>query len=257
MGLTILSLGAGVQSSTMALMAEHGELETPDCAIFADTGWEPLPVYEWLTKLLLEVQSYPVYIVRNGNIRDDLVAMSKGKRARFAAIPFFTWNGGMGRRQCTREYKVQPITKKIRELGGKKNHDVDLWIGISLDKHRRMKPNRVKWIHSNWPLIEKRMSRHDCLNWIADQGYDEPPKSSCTGCPFHNDLYWRDLKERHPEDFADAVEIDRVIRRMPKFDNEQYMHRSLFPLDEVDFRTPEDMGQYSLFGSDCEGMCGV
>ena len=44
-GVKILSLGAGVQSSTMALMAEHGELETPDCAIFADTGWEPLPEY--------------------------------------------------------------------------------------------------------------------------------------------------------------------------------------------------------------------
>lgn len=36
----ILSLGAGVQSSTLALMAEHGEIEKPDYAIFADTGWE-------------------------------------------------------------------------------------------------------------------------------------------------------------------------------------------------------------------------
>ena len=253
----ILSLGAGVQSSTMALMAEHGELETPDCAIFADTGWEPRAVYDWLEKLLKEIKSFPVYKVMHGNIRDDLVAVSKEERADFVPIPFFTWNGGMGRRQCTREYKVSPITKKIRELGGKKNNPVELWIGISLDECRRMKPNRVKWIHNKWPLVKKRLSRHDCLEWLADQGYAEPPKSSCIGCPFHSDLYWHDLKENYPADFADGVEIDRVIRRMPKFDNEQYMHRSLFPLDEVDFRTPEDMGQYSLFGSDCEGMCGV
>ena len=39
--LRILSLGAGVQSTTLALMAAHGEVEAPDCAIFADTGWEP------------------------------------------------------------------------------------------------------------------------------------------------------------------------------------------------------------------------
>ena len=41
----ILSLGAGVQSSTMALMADQGAFgKKPDAAIFADTGWEPTPV---------------------------------------------------------------------------------------------------------------------------------------------------------------------------------------------------------------------
>ena len=40
--LRVLSLGAGVQSTTLALMAAHGEIDPmPDCAIFADTGWEP------------------------------------------------------------------------------------------------------------------------------------------------------------------------------------------------------------------------
>ena len=43
-----LSLGAGVQSSTLALMIAHGELEPVDAAIFADTGWEPKKVYVWL-----------------------------------------------------------------------------------------------------------------------------------------------------------------------------------------------------------------
>jgi len=42
MRLRALSLGAGVQSTTLALMAAHGEIgPMPDCAIFADTGWEP------------------------------------------------------------------------------------------------------------------------------------------------------------------------------------------------------------------------
>ncbi|MBK8468120.1 MAG: hypothetical protein IPL32_20085 [Chloracidobacterium sp.] len=45
----IISLGAGVQSSTMALMAAHGEITPiPDCAIFADTQAEPQSVYTWL-----------------------------------------------------------------------------------------------------------------------------------------------------------------------------------------------------------------
>ena len=41
----ILSLGAGVQSSTLALMIAHGELPMVDHAIFADTGAEPAGVY--------------------------------------------------------------------------------------------------------------------------------------------------------------------------------------------------------------------
>ena len=50
--LTVLSLGGGVQSSVMALMAGEGAFNrVPDCAIFADTHWEPPSVYdhiEWL-----------------------------------------------------------------------------------------------------------------------------------------------------------------------------------------------------------------
>jgi hypothetical protein len=44
-----ISLGAGVQSSVMALMAARGEIgPMPDCAVFADTQWEPAGVYEHL-----------------------------------------------------------------------------------------------------------------------------------------------------------------------------------------------------------------
>ena len=66
--LRVLSLGAGVQSTVMALMTMTGEIkDKPDCAIFSDTGAEPKNVYEhleWLTKQL----DYPVYIVSKGNL---------------------------------------------------------------------------------------------------------------------------------------------------------------------------------------------
>ena len=37
--LRILSLGAGVQSTTLLYMMIEGEIERPDHAIFSDTGW--------------------------------------------------------------------------------------------------------------------------------------------------------------------------------------------------------------------------
>lgn len=112
--LTVISLGAGVQSSVMALMAAHGEIEPmPDCAIFADTQAEPKHVYDWLDWLETQLP-FPVYRVTKGNLKEDLLS---GERA--ATPPLYT-ETGMLMRQCTTEYKVEPIRKKLRELVGLK-----------------------------------------------------------------------------------------------------------------------------------------
>ena len=45
-GPKVLSLGAGVQSSTLAFMYEYGEIgPMPDFAVFADTMAEPCLLY--------------------------------------------------------------------------------------------------------------------------------------------------------------------------------------------------------------------
>ena len=67
--LRVISLGAGVQSSVMALLAARGEIgPMPDAAIFADTQWEPAAVYEHLGWLESQLP-FPVYRVTAGNIR--------------------------------------------------------------------------------------------------------------------------------------------------------------------------------------------
>lgn len=255
----VLSLGAGVQSTTLALMASVGELgEKPDCAIFADTGWEPGAVYAHLEKLRSAVD-FPIYIVRQGNLREDTLAKSNSTGQRFASVPWFMRmpNGSqaMGRRQCTAEYKLRPIQRKVVELmGGKRpKSGCEMWIGISTDEAIRMKPSRVQYIVNRWPLIEKGMNRNDCHRWLERFGWTAP-KSSCIGCPFHSNEQWRSLTA---EEFADAVLVDRAIRNQPKIKAQQFMHRSMIPLDEVDLRTAAELGQGDLFGNECEGMCGV
>jgi 3'-phosphoadenosine 5'-phosphosulfate sulfotransferase (PAPS reductase)/FAD synthetase len=67
----VINLGAGVQSSTMALMAAHHEIEPmPDFAVFADTGDEPTEVYRWLEKLE-KMLPFPVYRVSKGILSAD------------------------------------------------------------------------------------------------------------------------------------------------------------------------------------------
>ena len=77
----ILSLGAGVQSSTLLLMSCYGEIEKIDAAIFADTGWETQATYDWLEFLKAESEKYgiPIYTVQQGKIKEDaLISQVRG-----------------------------------------------------------------------------------------------------------------------------------------------------------------------------------
>lgn len=128
----VLSLGAGVQSSTLLLMAREGELDL-DVAVFADTQWEPSAVYahlEWLES----VSSVPIERVTHGDIRADTLAAT-----RFASLPFYVKHSdgslGMGRRQCSKEYKISPIRRWLRERGASRSKPAALVFGISLDEH--------------------------------------------------------------------------------------------------------------------------
>jgi len=266
--LTVISLGAGVQSTVMALMAAHGEIEPmPDCAIFADTQFEPESIYKHLDWLEIQLP-FSVYRVTAGDLRTDTTQGINTTGQRFASIPFFTENGGMARRQCTKEYKINPIRKKLRELMGvgfrkrvPADSSIDQWIGISTDEAVRMKPSRDKWCNNRWPLIEQEMSRQHCIRWF-EKNYPGRvlAKSACIGCPFRNDAGWREMKVDNPLSFAEAVEFDHAIRnkgQMASLKQLLFIHRSCKPLDEVDFRNLEDMGQLNMFNNECEGMCGV
>lgn len=271
--LNIISLGAGVQSSTMALMAAHGEITpTPDCAIFADTGAEPKRVYEWLDWLEKQLP-FEVFRVSDGNIRDDIFAALRNdmRTTHLGQPPFFSaGNGraeGMLFRKCTRHYKIDPIRRKVRELLGlqkgeryKRGGSVAVqWIGISTDEAARMKPSPDTYITHRWPLIELGMSRAACLTWMATRGYPKPGKSSCTFCPYHDNAMWRDMKENDAESWRDATAIDAAIRNgitAAGANYQLFVHRSLVPLDTVDLRHRHE-GQADMFLDECEGMCGV
>ena len=266
--LNIISLGAGVQSSTMALMAAHGEITPmPDCAIFADTQAEPTAVYRWLDWLEKQLP-FPVYRVTAGNLKSQVAAERPTGKFLKVDIPAFVKSPdgtvSLINRSCTRDFKIDPIRRKVRELLGISNKRspktpiCSQWIGISLDEAARMKPGREAWQEMRWPLIEMRMTRNDCLRWMEKHGFPKPSKSSCIFCPYHSDNEWRALAK---SEFAEAVEVDRRLRSRPavayRTKGILYLHRSCLPLDQVDFFTDEDRGQLNMFNNECEGMCGV
>lgn len=224
-------------------MIAKGEVPMVDAAIFADTGAEQAAVYAFLDWLETRLP-FPVHRVSAGNLRDDVVNRKDG----YNPIPAYT-DTGMGRRQCTYQYKLRPLRRKMRELsnGGK----VVCLVGISLDEAHRMKPTGLQWCVNSWPLVDLGMTRLDCLRWLSANGLPRPPRSACTFCMFKRDAEWRDTKA-DPEAWAEAVRVDEAIA-----EHGEYLHRSLKRLTEIDFRNAEDFGQIDAFGNECEGMCGV
>lgn len=306
----IISLGAGVQSSTMALMAAAGEITPmPICSVFCDTGDEPSAVYEWI-KWLKPNLPFGIVEVSRGRLSDEQLRIREhlGRPGKFWAkslIPAFILNpdgtkGIMGR-QCTFSYKVEMLEKQARRIVERglpqirpwqRKHKNAMtawrdakkakvacpawawdemqadalavqWIGISLDEVQRMKPARHPWIRHRWPLIEKEMTRHDCLRWMEAKKFPVPPRSACVYCPFHSDAEWRRLAKNDPDGYKFAIEFEKKLQAVKaKTDNIKgvpFLHSSLKPLGEVVFTTDTERGQGLLagFNNECEGMCGV
>jgi hypothetical protein len=254
--LNIISLGAGVQSSTMALMAAKGEITPmPDCAIFADTGNEPEAVYNWLGYLTM-LLPFEVMTVSAGNLLEDYET-ALIERTRMDNAPFFTDSGPI-RRGCTVKYKIQPLRRKARALAGISGKkcstlEVSWWQGISTDEIQRARASTENWQEYRYPLLEQKMNRGDCLKWMEDNGYQTPPRSACIICPYHSDYEWQNLTDA---EFHQAVQFDRLLTKqgIKGVDKPVYLHHSATPLESVDFTNG---GQVDLFNEECEGMCGI
>ena len=270
--LRVLSLGAGVQSSALALMIEKGEVPMIDAAIFADVKGEPKAVYEWLQYLKTQITKFPIHTVTWRDLKQDIKDASEGKHKAFTA-PFFTKNIKTGkkrmlRRQCTSMYKILPVIQKVRELIGlekgekrKKGTKVEMLMGISKDEIVRMRTNPIKYIKNVYPLVEKEMRRSDCLNWMKDNGYSKPPRSACWFCPYNSKDRWIDLKKNYPNYFTKAIELDERIRNYKGSYNtindtaKLFLHSRKKPLKDIDLenKNPDQMEFSEL--DECEGVC--
>jgi hypothetical protein len=281
----ILNLGAGVQSTTLALMGvknwEYWSASEPlpypqvgliDLALFADTQGEPRAVYahlEWL-KPICE-KWFQVLTLTKGSLSENLMNGVNKWGGKFIDIPAFTSHGpaiGQTKRQCTHDYKTEVIAQHIRRevLGlapgrpAPKETGITQLLGLSYDETARIIRVKARFQSEAWdvafPLWEMEMTRGGCKRWLKRQYTDRTiPRSACVYCPYHTNAEWRAIKESS-EDWSEAVRIDEGIRR---HDKDLFLHRSCQPLAQVDLREEDEKTGQKQFGflSECEGMCGV
>jgi len=273
----VLSLGAGVQSTTVYLLAMEGTIPAIDAAVFADTQEEPGAVYAHL-QWLVSLGGPPIVVRSIGKLGDHLANGENTTGQRCASIPAYTAQPGirpatgMIRRQCTKEYKTQVVDRAIRRdvfglpprralIGA---NSVQLLFGISVDEARRAGSIKARVeTKRRWsvvfPLLDLGWSRRDCEKWLSTRVPHEVPRSACVFCPFKSNAEWKRLKTHDPEGWDRAVFIDRQLR-IPgnvlnrKLNQQLFLHRSARPLDEVEFDQRQE-----IFGfiRECEAACGT
>lgn len=271
----VLSLGGGVQSTVMCLLAEENAFGVkPDYAIFADTRWEPQSVYETIDWLRSQV-SFPVITTDNGrSLRQDVIDGVNAQGQPWMTLPVYLadadGDAGINWRQCTKNYKLDPIHRKVQELLGVRPRQylspethIEMWLGITIDEAMRVKPNRNWWISNRYPLIDDMpLTREDCQQWFAERYPDRNlTRSACVGCPFRSSSSWLDIKDNEPELYSEAVEIDARLRsnghnanRM--FRKRAYLHHRRIPLDDA-LQHDEIERETNQFINECEGHCGL
>lgn len=184
----IISLGAGVQSSTMALMAAAGEITPmPNCAIFADTQAEPKSVYTWLDWLEKQLP-FPVHRVTKGSLAESAlrVRISKGGNSYTNSnVPDFLKTQGVERegvqkRQCTKDFKIDVILQKARGLAKKEISDWRKLYPEPLKLWRSRKSSAEPPCHSCTDQCSH------CARWTSHNDYATKPTSNTPICSATN-----------------------------------------------------------------------
>lgn len=228
----IWSYGGGVQTIAILTLIAEGRLPKPELAIMADTGRErssTLRYYKQHAEPIFEELEIPFELAGHDLATVDLYAKNGD-----LLIPAYTQTGKLPT-FCSNEWKRFVANRRLRELGYGPKNPITIWMGMSLDEIERLKTDDPKWIHNHYPLVyDVPLRRHECLLQIERFGLPRPPKSACKICPHLNNEEWLELREDDPEDFREAVALDREVRANDK-QGGVFLHSSLVPLDQVDF----------------------
>ncbi len=259
----ILSFGAGMQSTALALMScenvmSGGDVPHPlvpiyDDVVFCDLGFEPPWVMAQVEFVRKACESAGIrFDVLEAPLHRDLME-NFGER-RTVSIPWWTLkdDGHKSKmpRNCTIDYKVKVISKFVRwELLGyrkgqrlrdedKKAHEMHM--GFSYEEQKRCKESPNPMFVNKFPLVDMGLVRADNYAYIRDVWGLETKASACTFCPFHTNYFFGYLKDNEPATYSGLIEVDELLRDKnpkPPMDSDLFISRSRKRIADL---TPED-----------------
>lgn len=253
----ILSWGLGLQSTALIEMSLSGDYDIPklDAAIFADTGYE----HEYSHEI------YDFYAPRaiKAGIKVEKIGGQDILNDQFNHVDlplFILGTDRMIKRKCTRDYKIRPIQREIRDLLGVNRRGrlaadlVTLWLGITVDEIHRAKDSRVAYITHQFPLLVLGFHRDDCTTYLKNKGLPIPGKSSCKFCPFQQPYEWAEKSLEDREMIADLqqhINDNRMVKIGGQAKKLSFLRFDDF--SQADLLLNGDQEQISDQGAMCDG----
>lgn len=240
----VLSYGGGVNTAAMVVLVGEGKLPRPDFIVMADTGREAAATWDYLTEVIqpyLQQVGLSVQIAPHSLATVDLYSGNGD-----LLLPVFTDSGAVSA-FCSVEWKRRVIRRWLRSQGVL---ECDVWIGFCLDEIGRVKPSDVLWAANVYPLLDLMLTRRDCLSIVERAGLPKPPKSACWMCSHRSNEEWRYLRDEYPDDFQQAIELEKEVRAR---DAGFWLHADRVPLGAADLdRADRRAGRDTQCGL---GMC--
>lgn len=262
-----------MQSTALALMScekalairkgwhiPNPDVPVYDIVIFCDLGMDP----SWVMKQWLFIESACDSAgIRHEMLDTDLyghIMKNFGER-RTVSVPWWTlgYDGKKSKmpRNCTIDFKVEMISQYIRwkVLGYKKGQRLkdcdkkahEMHMGFSKEEERRCKESPNPMFINKFPLCVMEWTRAEAYAYCLDVWGLDTKASACSFCPFHQNYFFKYLKENHPDEYAAIVEVDNLLRDKnpkPPMDSDLFISRSRKRLEDL---TPEDCNDMKCF----------
>lgn len=236
-GLKILSCGAGMQSTSLALMSCenalngicHPHVPIYDAIIFCDTMCEPPWVYNQVSFIEKACKNAGIKFVV---LKTDLYGhyMNNFGYKSVRSIPFWSLSPegkkGKMKRACTLDFKILEIQRyikfnligydytkknarnKIEDIGAHEMH-----IGFSQEESQRVFNSYNPFYINKFPLIDMGFQRADSFKYNYEVWGLETKASACAICPFHRNYFFQHLKSNHPDTYKKVILFDELIEK--------------------------------------------
>lgn len=191
----VLGISGGKDSAALAIYLKQ-QHKIPEMEyFFTDTGVELPEIYTFLDKLEIYLDK-PIKRLNNGKDFFHHLKMKDG----MLPSPRQRW--------CTKDMKLKPFEDFVGD------DECVSYIGIRADENREGYISHKPNIKPAFPFITDGLIRDDIFNILKTtvgipEYYEWRSRSGCFFCFFQRKEEWIGLSERHPKEFARAIEIEK------------------------------------------------
>lgn len=206
----VLGISGGKDSAALAVWMRDHYPELDIEYFFTDTGEELKEVYEFLGRL-------------EGYLGKPIVRLNPRRDFKFWLQEYNHFLPSPQTRWCTRQLKLAPFEQWVKPwlVAG---DNVYSYVAIRADEeYREGYSAKSKNLHIRFPFREAGIDKMGVIDILESSGvgypkyYEWRSRSGCTFCFFQQKIEWVRLKEKHPEDFKRAknLEKDALIHGSP------------------------------------------